>query len=66
MLIHFVKVLCFINIEKSKPCLATMTLETASGTLVPAAKNVIPITESGIFNVSPNYKKKNKYYKNFD
>lgn len=35
------------------PCLATITLETASGTLVPAARNVIPITESGIFNVSP-------------
>lgn len=35
------------------PCLATITLETASGTLVPAAKNVMPITESGIFNVSP-------------
>lgn len=30
-----------------------MTLETASGTLVPAAKNVNPITESGIFKVSP-------------
>lgn len=35
------------------PCLATITLETASGTDVPAAKNVIPITESGIFKVSP-------------
>lgn len=35
------------------PCLATMTLDTASGTLVPAAKNVIPITESGMFNVLP-------------
>lgn len=35
------------------PCFATITLETASGTLVPAARNVIPITESGIFNVSP-------------
>lgn len=35
------------------PCLATMTEETASGTLVPAAKNVIPITESGMFNVLP-------------
>lgn len=30
-----------------------MTLETASGTLVPAAKNVMPITESEMFNVSP-------------
>lgn len=30
-----------------------MTLETASGTEVPAAKNVIPITESGMFNVLP-------------
>lgn len=35
------------------PCLATITEETASGTLVPAAKNVIPITESGMFNVLP-------------
>lgn len=35
------------------PCFATITLETASGTLVPAARNVIPITESGIFSVSP-------------
>lgn len=41
------------------PCLATMTLDTASGTLVPAAKNVIPITESGIFSVSPMVKDKN-------
>lgn len=40
------------NVSKI-PRLATMTLETASGTLVPAAKNVIPITESGIFKVSP-------------
>lgn len=30
-----------------------MTLDTASGTLVPAAKNVIPITESGMFKVLP-------------
>lgn len=36
-----------------------MTLETASGTLVPAAKKVIPITESGIFSVSPVKRKKN-------
>lgn len=35
------------------PFFATMTLETASGTEVPAAKKVIPITESGIINVSP-------------
>jgi len=44
-----------IKKEKNRklPCLATITLETASGTLVPAAKNVIPITESGIFKVSP-------------
>lgn len=35
------------------PCLATITEETASGTLVPAARNVIPITESGMFNVLP-------------
>lgn len=31
----------------------TITLETASGTLVPAARNVRPITESGISSVSP-------------
>lgn len=30
-----------------------MTLETASGTEVPAAKKVIPITESGMFSVLP-------------
>lgn len=43
-----------INYEKSYlPCLVTITLETASGTLVPAAKKVKPITESGISNVSP-------------
>lgn len=30
-----------------------MTLETASGMLVPAARKVIPITESGIFSVCP-------------
>lgn len=41
---------CYMEII---PCFATITLETASGTLVPAAKNVIPITESGIFKVSP-------------
>lgn len=41
----------FIN--NCLPCFATITLETASGTLVPAARKVIPITESGIFNVSP-------------
>jgi hypothetical protein len=35
------------------PLLATITLETASGMLMPAAKNVRPITESGIFRVSP-------------
>lgn len=34
-----------------------MTLETASGTLVPAARNVMPITESGIFKVSPTLRK---------
>lgn len=44
------------------PCFATITLDTASGTLVPAAKNVIPITESGIFRVSPVKKEcKNNY-----
>jgi hypothetical protein len=35
------------------PWLVTITLETASGILIPAAKNVRPITESGIFKVSP-------------
>jgi len=40
------------------PCFATITLETASGTLVPAAKKVIPITESGIRSVSPKNKTK--------
>lgn len=35
------------------PCFVTMTLDTASGTLVPAAKNVKPIIESGMFAVSP-------------
>lgn len=30
-----------------------MTLDTASGTLVPAAKKVIPMTESGIRSVWP-------------
>lgn len=35
------------------PCFATITLDTASGTLVPAARKVMPITESGILSVSP-------------
>lgn len=35
------------------PWFVTMTLDTASGILVPAAKKVRPITESGISNVSP-------------
>lgn len=35
------------------PWLVTITLDTASGTLVPAARKVKPITESGMFNVSP-------------
>jgi hypothetical protein len=35
------------------PLFVTITLETASGMLIPAAKNVRPITESGIFRVSP-------------
>lgn len=34
-----------------------MTLDTASGTLVPAAKKVKPITESGMLMVSPREKK---------
>lgn len=40
------------------PLFATITLDTASGTLVPAARNVMPITESGIFSVSPRMKQK--------
>lgn len=36
------------------PWFVTITLETASGKLVPAAKNVSPITESGTLAVSPN------------
>lgn len=39
------------------PWFVTITLETASGTLVPAAKNVRPITESGMLMVSPRRKK---------
>lgn len=39
--------------NKLAPCFATITLDTASGTDVPAARKVIPITESGIINVSP-------------
>jgi len=35
------------------PWLVTIILETASGILIPAAKNVRPSTESGIFSVSP-------------
>lgn len=38
------------------PWLVTITLETASGTLVPAARNVSPITESGMLIVSPGNK----------
>lgn len=43
----------FIDKNDSLPCFATITLETASGTDVPAAKKVMPITESGIRRVSP-------------
>lgn len=43
-----------------EPCLATAILETISGTLIPIASNVRPITESGIKNSLPksraNYK----------
>lgn len=35
-----------------------MTLDTASGTLVPAARNVIPMTESGMVKVSPGNRNK--------
>lgn len=44
------------------PCFATITLDTASGTLVPAARKVMPITESGIFSVSPEEKKTKSIY----
>jgi len=37
-----------------------MTLETASGTLVPAARKVIPMTLSGILRVSPETKSENQ------
>merc|ERR1719273_2648634 len=36
------------------PCFATKTLVIKSGTDVPAAKNVKPMTASGILAVSPN------------
>lgn len=36
-----------------KPFLTTSKLDIASGTLTPAAKNVRPITVSGILNVKP-------------
>lgn len=36
-----------------KPCLATAILETISGTLMPIANNVRPMTESGIKNSLP-------------
>lgn len=49
----FKKGLFFKQIFEYLPWFVTITLETASGTLVPAAKNVKPMTESGIFNVSP-------------
>lgn len=38
---------------KSLPFRATSTLATVSGTLVPAASNVRPMTDSGIPSVSP-------------
>jgi hypothetical protein len=37
-----------------------MTLETASGTLVPAARKVIPMTLSGILRVSPETDRENQ------
>lgn len=48
------------DLNKRLPNLATITLDTASGTLVPAAKNVSPITESGMFKVSPERRKYGK------
>jgi hypothetical protein len=41
-----------------KPCLATAILDTISGTLIPIANSVMPITESGIENSFP----KNHFY----
>lgn len=37
------------------PCPATITLDTVSGILIPAAINVNPITESGTCNVFPGW-----------
>jgi len=51
-----------IFVNNCIPCFATITLDTASGTLVPAARKVMPITESGIFSVSP---KRTKFVSNF-
>lgn len=42
------------------PWLVTITLDTASGKDVPAARNVKPITESGTLAVSPDEKSRNK------
>ena len=39
--------------ELDLPWLVTITLDVASGTLIPAARNVKPITESGMVIVSP-------------
>lgn len=39
------------------PWFVTMTLEVASGTLIPAARKVRPMTESGIPHVFPRKKK---------
>lgn len=54
----------YIFANKYIPCFATITLDTASGTLVPAARKVMPITESGIFSVSPE-RNKIHLYRNF-
>jgi len=43
----------FYNFQFIKPCLATAILDTISGTLIPIANNVKPITESGIENSFP-------------
>lgn len=48
------------NLCNYLPSLATKRLDIASGTLVPAAKNVRPITVSGMFNVKPEIQKTTK------
>ena len=46
------------------PWFVTITLDTASGKDVPAARNVKPITESGTLAVSPGVKQEQKIQNN--